>query len=86
MHFHEINNCTYYGEVEAGKKCLIERDNKSTYLVSHIQLTQNKWISLDIGLDIHTNEKVWGAENGALQFNKVDPLNTDLIGEWIDLK
>ena len=41
-----------------------------TYLVSNVQLSKDKWLSQDEGFNPYTNEKVWGAEHGYLQFKK----------------
>ena len=61
---------TFYGKVE-GHSCLIEKKGIQTYLVSEVELTENTFISLDRGMDIHTHEQIWGSTNGPLKFEKV---------------
>ena len=41
----------YRGMVEPGKKCLVPRDGKLTYLVSEVEVNQTDWISRDRGFD-----------------------------------
>lgn len=61
---------TFYGSVEPGNKCLIQRKGKSTYLVSTVELTENTWISWDQGMDIENHQQVWGSAIGPLRFTK----------------
>lgn len=61
----------FRGRVEPGDKCLIERNGAMTYLISDVEITENTWVSLDKGMDIHTHEKVWGSAFGMLRFEKV---------------
>lgn len=60
----------FLGSVEPGNKCLINRNGCQTYLVSEVELTAHTWVSLDRGMDVKTNQQVWGSEAGALQFEK----------------
>lgn len=71
MHFKKINEDHYKGFVEPGKKCLIPRDGKLTYLVSEVELTDRIWISRDRGFLPDSNEQVWGSEHGQLIFEKI---------------
>ncbi|PSF37157.1 chorismate-binding protein [Aphanothece hegewaldii CCALA 016] len=59
----------FRGEVE-GKKCFIPRNGRQTYLISEVEITENTWVSLDRGMDINTNEQVWGSAVGPLKFEK----------------
>ncbi|MEL6469303.1 MAG: chromophore lyase CpcT/CpeT [Cyanobacteria bacterium J06623_4] len=61
---------TFFGSVEPGNNCKIPRKGKWTYLVSHVEVTANSWLSLDQGMDIETHEHVWGSTEGALKFEK----------------
>lgn len=60
----------FLGSVEPGNKCLINRNGCQTYLVSEVELTAHTWVSLDRGMDVKTNQQVWGSEAGALRFEK----------------
>lgn len=59
----------FRGQVE-GNQCLIERDGKTTYLVSEVELTETTWVSLDRGMDRDTHQQVWGSTHGPLKFEK----------------
>jgi CpeT protein len=59
----------FTGEVE-GKQCLIPRNGRQTYLISEVTITETTWVSLDRGMDINTNEQVWGSAVGPLKFEK----------------
>ncbi len=85
MHFSEIRPGHYIGKVEPGEKCLIEKEGKMTYLVNKVELNQAEFISLDEGIDISTNKKVWGSEHGPLRFKKVKELNNQLVGNWLQI-
>ncbi|NEP01328.1 MAG: chorismate-binding protein [Symploca sp. SIO2E9] len=60
----------FRGGVEPGNGCLIARNGTPTYLVSDVELTENTWVSLDMGMDINTHQQVWGSETGPLRFEK----------------
>lgn len=60
----------FRGSVEPGNKCLITRKGQETYLVSDVELTEETWVSWDRGMDIETNEQVWGSAIGPLKFEK----------------
>ncbi len=60
----------FRGRVE-GNCCFIEKYGKKTYLVSDVELTENTFVSLDRGLDVDTNEQVWGSTAGPLRFEKI---------------
>lgn len=59
----------FRGNVE-GKECFIERNGKQTYLISEVELTETTWASLDRGMDINTDEQIWGSVHGPLKFEK----------------
>jgi len=83
MHFREINNGKYRGEVEPGKACMVPRDGKLTYLVSEVEVDENNWISRDQGLDPSSNEVCWGSEHGHLCFTRIAELNELIDQNWI---
>ncbi|WGV23648.1 chromophore lyase CpcT/CpeT [Halotia branconii] len=60
----------FRGNVEPGNLCLIERDGCQTYLVSDVEVTETTWVSLDRGMDVNTNEQIWGSTFGPLRFEK----------------
>lgn len=67
----------FYGRVE-GDKCLIQKGEIVTYLVSDVELTDQTFVSLDMGLDINTNEQIWGSNHGALKFEKITDFSSEL--------
>jgi CpeT protein len=69
MVFHREGNL-FRGRVE-GNSCFIEKYGKKTYLVSDVELTENTFVSFDRGLDVDTEEQVWGSTAGALKFAKI---------------
>lgn len=60
----------FLGSVEPGNRCLIQRNGRQTYLVSEVELSETTWESLDRGMDIDTDEQVWGSKAGPLVFKK----------------
>ncbi len=60
----------FIGSVEPGKACIIPKEGKTTYLTSHVEITESTWMSIDQGMDIDTDEYVWGSTEGILQFRK----------------
>lgn len=69
---------TFIGGVEPGNNCLIPRKGKKTYLVSRVELTDQTWVSLDLGMDVDTHEHVWGSQEGALRFEKRESFASEL--------
>ncbi|MEL6552134.1 MAG: chromophore lyase CpcT/CpeT [Cyanobacteria bacterium J06621_11] len=68
----------FIGGVEPGNNCRIPRKGKLTYLVSHVEVTENTWMSLDQGMDLETHERVWGSTEGALKFEKRESFADEL--------
>jgi CpeT protein len=60
----------FLGQVEPGKRCVIPKEGRQTYLVSEVEMTESTWISRDRGYDVETDEQVWGSESGVFQFEK----------------
>ena len=71
MQFTELREGCFRGKVEPGCKCLIKKDGKTTYLASTVEVDLYKWISLDEGYDISNDHKVWGSNNGPMEFIRV---------------
>ncbi|MBO9999171.1 MAG: chromophore lyase CpcT/CpeT [Cyanobacteria bacterium SID2] len=59
----------FIGRVE-GKQCFLERKGRQTYLISEVEITDRTFVSLDRGMDINTDEQVWGSAVGPLRFEK----------------
>jgi len=59
---------SFKGKVEPGKGCIVFRKGKNTYLDSEFEIDQDKFISLDRGLDPETNEYIWGSVAGPFHF------------------
>lgn len=82
MHFELIKKGEYIGRVEPGKKCLVPRDGKLTYLVSEVEVNQEEWISRDRGYDPKTDEQRWGSEHGLLKFKRIKYLDNIINDDW----
>lgn len=64
----EWTGYSFQGKVEPGKGCIVFRKGKNTYLDSEFEIDEDKFISLDRGLDRETNEYVWGSLAGPFHF------------------
>ncbi len=71
MNFYKSGETSYKGHLKQKHKHIIERNGRQTYLVSKVQLDTNKFLSIDEGFDIKSEEKVWGSEHGYLEFLKL---------------
>jgi len=69
----------YWGCVEPGNRCLIEKNGIQTYLDSSVEVTETTWISLDKGMDIHTHQQVWGSTEGHLRFEKKESYAHEIL-------
>ena len=83
MHFKKKTTGHYLGMVEPGKKCLVPRDGKLTYLVSEVEVDQENWVSRDRGYDPETDSQMWGSEHGLLKFKRIAFLSDVIADEWI---
>ncbi|MGK7908246.1 MAG: CpcT/CpeT family chromophore lyase [Synechococcus sp.] len=54
------------------KDCQVERDGRLTYLSVEFTITREFFHSWDRGLDVNTDEQVWGAILGSFEFKKVE--------------
>ncbi len=59
---------SFKGKVEPGKGCIVFRKGQKTYLDSEFEISEERFISLDRGRDLETNEHIWGSVAGAFQF------------------
>ncbi len=71
MNFLKLKKGIYTGKLDQEKKCIINRDGDNTYLISKVEVSKDKFTSIDEGFDINTNKKVWGSDFGALSFDRV---------------
>ena len=54
------------------KDCQVERDGHLTYLSVEFTITRDYFHSWDRGLDVETDEQIWGAVLGSFEFSKVE--------------
>jgi len=59
--FHGQNICN---------ECFVEKNGKNTYLATEAFLGNNYYNVIDKGIDIDTNEQVWGSYHGLFQFDR----------------
>lgn len=62
---------SFKGRVEPGKGCIVERKGKTTYFDGEFEIDGEKFTSHDRGLDLETDEQVWGAIAGAFEFTRI---------------
>ncbi|MEM6837816.1 MAG: chromophore lyase CpcT/CpeT [Cyanobacteria bacterium P01_C01_bin.120] len=60
----------FKGAVEPGKKCMVERQGKLTYLDSVFEIDDEKFQSWDRGRNPDNDEHVWGALAGPFYFTR----------------
>lgn len=77
MVFHRDGD-KFIGNVEPGKKCLIPKAGKITYLVSEVEITESTWVSRDRGFDPETDEYIWGSEFGHFLFEKIQDFSAEV--------
>jgi len=61
----------FVGKIEPGKKCIVIRDGKESYLQNEFEISSTRYTSLDRGLDPVTDQRVWGSIAGPFEFVKV---------------
>jgi len=64
----EWTGSSFKGRVEPGKGCLVVRKGQKTYLDSEFEIDEEKFISLDRGRDLETDEHIWGSVAGPFYF------------------
>jgi len=73
----------FTGCVEPGGRCLIPRDGRLTYLVSEVEMDEERWISRDRGFDPRTHARCWGSEHGALRFRRTGRYDQAIGPHWL---
>ncbi len=71
----------FQGRVE-GKCCVIEKRGKKTYLVSDARFTETSFTGWDRGLDVETDEQVWGSAVGPLKFEKTENYAAEVVENY----
>jgi CpeT/CpcT family (DUF1001) len=61
-------NNGFYGYVQPGKHCIVNRNGQETYLASTFEINADRFSSLDRGCDLETDERVWGSVAGPFEF------------------
>jgi CpeT/CpcT family (DUF1001) len=61
------DNC-FYGYVQPGKQCIVNRNGQDTYLASTFEIDADRFSSLDRGCDLETDARVWGSIAGPFEF------------------
>jgi CpeT/CpcT family (DUF1001) len=71
---------SFKGQVEPGKKCLVERKGEQSYLDNEFEILDqgNRLISLDRGRDLVTDERLWGSIAGPFEFTRVKDFGSEL--------
>jgi hypothetical protein len=59
---------SFKGTVEPGKGCIVVRKGHKTYLDSEFEINEEKFVSLDRGRDLESNEHIWGSVAGPFYF------------------
>ncbi len=59
---------SFKGRVEPGKGCVVIRDGKKTYLDNEFEIDGERFMSLDRGRDLETDEHLWGSIAGEFHF------------------
>ncbi|MBD2360310.1 chromophore lyase CpcT/CpeT [Anabaena minutissima FACHB-250] len=59
---------SFKGKVEPGKGCIVFRKGQKTYLDNEFEINEEKFISLDRGRDLETDEHLWGSVAGPFYF------------------
>ncbi len=59
---------SFKGKVEPGKACIVFRKGQNTYLDNEFEINEDKFLSLDRGRDLETDEHLWGSIAGPFHF------------------
>ncbi|MEL6354086.1 MAG: chromophore lyase CpcT/CpeT [Cyanobacteria bacterium J06627_28] len=76
--FVEWTGNSFRGKVEPGKKCMVERNGKTTYLDNEFIVTESHMTSYDRGRDPETDDLVWGSVAGPFEFDKVERFGNEV--------
>jgi hypothetical protein len=86
-----LEGCTYVvreqgegfvGEVEPGCRCLVERKGRTAYLVSRLELSPNRMLTIDRGHDPVSHEHLWGSLAGPFEFARTDDFSDEIPADW----
>jgi hypothetical protein len=61
---------SFQGKIKPGKGCVVVRNDRETYLDNSFDISEDKLISFDRGLDPITDEQVWGSVAGPFEFER----------------
>jgi CpeT/CpcT family (DUF1001) len=67
-HLVEQKDQGFYGYVQPGKHCIVNRNGQDTYLASTFEIDAERFSSLDRGCDLATDERIWGSIAGPFEF------------------
>jgi CpeT/CpcT family (DUF1001) len=67
-HLVERKDNRFFGYVQPGKHCIVNRNDQDTYLASTFEIDAERFSSLDRGCDLKTDERVWGSIAGPFEF------------------
>jgi CpeT/CpcT family (DUF1001) len=67
-HLVEWKDNGFFGYVQPGKQCIVNRNGQDTYLASTFEIDADRFSSLDRGCDLETDAKVWGSIAGPFEF------------------
>ena len=70
---------SFKGKVEPGKACIVFRKGQNTYLDSEFEISEERFISLDRGRDLETDEHIWGSVAGPLHFTRRNSFADEVI-------
>ncbi len=62
---------SFKGVVKPGKKCIVVRNDRETYLDNSFEVDEHQLTSMDRGYDPETDELVWGSIAGEFYFTRV---------------
>ena len=65
-----VNDYTFKGKIETNN-CIVTRNNKPSYVVNELLLSNTDYVNSDRGFDPVTNEQLWGTEYGPWRFKRV---------------
>ena len=82
MHFEQKKPGNYFGNLEVGKKCFIQKEQTLTYIKSEVILYKKHFICEDSGYEEKTDKKIWGSKFGPLIFKKVIDFDQFIESNW----
>ncbi|QSJ19100.1 chromophore lyase CpcT/CpeT [Nostoc sp. UHCC 0702] len=70
---------SFKGRVEPGKGCIVVRNGKNTYLDNEFEIDPEKFLSLDRGRDLESDERLWGSIAGPFHFLRWNSFADEVI-------